>query len=105
MPAVFRCRLLNVAMPLLTVTVVVLLPVRLPGPLATATVTWSVLSVLNTWPNWSRISTVTAGLMAAPAVVLVGCCTKTREVAGAIAVTTKLLEAGPVRLPAFSLSV
>ena len=68
--------MLNVATPLLAVTVVVL-PVKLPGPLAMLTVTVSLLSLLTTLPNWSSILTVTAGARATPAVVFVGCTPKT----------------------------
>ena len=41
--------------------------------LATPTVTWSVLSPMRTVPKESSIFTVTAGLMATPAVEVVGC--------------------------------
>ena len=104
-PVVFRRKLLNEATPLLAVTVVVLLPEKLPGPPATPTVTVSVLSVEIRLPNWSSIWTVTAGAMADPAVVLLGCWPKTSLLA-VDGVTLKLLEAGPVRPPvAVSLSV
>ena len=59
-------------MPALAVTVV-LLPVKLPGPLAMPTVTVSVLSLVTTLPNWSSICTVTDGVIALPAVVFAGC--------------------------------
>ena len=62
------------------------------------TVTVSVLSLVTRLPNWSSILTVTAGVMAAPAVVLLGCTPKTSWLAAA-GVTVKLLEAGPVRPP------
>ena len=66
------CRLPKEATPALAVTVAVLPPVKLPGPLAMPTFTWSVLSVVTRLPNWSSILTVTAGTRAAPAVAFVG---------------------------------
>ena len=51
--------MLKVAVPATAATVTVLVPVKLPGPLA-ATVTLAVLVVRLL--NWSRICTVTAGL-------------------------------------------
>ena len=105
MPAVFRIRLLKVATPPLTVTVVVLPAAKPPGPLATASVTWSLLSLVARLPKWSKTLTVTAGLMATPATVVLGCTPKARWSAAA-GVTVKLLEAGPVRPPLpLSLSV
>src|SRR4051812_21309327 len=82
------CRLPKVARPPTALTVVVLVPVKAPGPVA-LTETLAVLAVRL--PNWSRICTVTAGLMARPAVVVVGCCMNARWSAAA-AVTLKLLE-------------
>ena len=60
----------KVAMPLLAATMRV--PLRLPGPLATASVTLE-LSLATMFPNWSSTSTVIDGLSATPAVALLGC--------------------------------
>ncbi len=91
--------------PALAVAVSVLAPVNEPGPDPRATVTVSVLSLATRLPNWSSMSTFTAGLIAAPAVVLLGSCAKTSWLAAA-GVIVKLLDEGPLRLfVAFSLRV
>src|SRR4051794_27272810 len=65
-------RLENVATPATADTVVVPDSVPLPGlvPIATVTLAVELVTVL---PNASCTATCTAGLIAAPAVVLVGC--------------------------------
>ena len=60
------------ATPPLTVTVVVLPLAKPPGPLATASVTLSLLSLLAKLPNWSNTFAVTAGPITTPAVVPLG---------------------------------
>ena len=64
-------RSLNVAVPFTAATVVVPLSVPPLGFVPMEIVTFAV-DVVGL-PNWSRIATVTAGEMAWPAVVLVGC--------------------------------
>ena len=78
-------------MPALAVRRVGLVPVKLPGPLAMPSATWSVLSVVTTLPNGSSILTVTAAAMGIPAVVVVGCWPNTRWLATAGVTVTKLL--------------
>ena len=71
-----RTRLLNVASPdPFVVALVVELPVKGPGPVATVMFTVAPESA-TALPYWSWTCTVTAGLMAVPAVVVVGCWTK-----------------------------
>src|SRR5262245_48480363 len=77
-PAICKTRVLNVATPFLAATVVVP-PSVAAGPLAMVKVTLAVLLVI-TLLFWSRNSTVTAGLILFPAIVLVGCCRKVRWV-------------------------
>src|SRR5947209_4682778 len=91
-------RLLKVATPALTVTVVVLPPAKPPGPLATDSVTWSVLSLVVKLPKRSNARTVTAGLTATPATVVLGWTLKARWLAAA-GTTVKLAETGPVMPP------
>src|SRR5882724_9270923 len=85
---------LKVATPLTAATAAppLSVPAGFPGLFPIARLTLLVAPVIRA-PNWSRISTVTAGVIVAPAVVLVGCCTKPTEVAtGAGAVMLKALE-------------
>ena len=70
MPAVLIFTLLNVAIPPLAATVNV--PLALPGPLATASVTLEE-SLVTMFPNASSTSTTIEGLFATPAVTLLGC--------------------------------
>ena len=62
-------------MPPFAVTVVVLPLAKAPpvGPEAIEILTGSELSAVSMLPNWSNNSTCTAGTMAMPAVVLLGC--------------------------------
>src|SRR5215467_10655056 len=87
-------RSLDVATPLTAATVVV--PLRVPPaglvPMARETLTLELTRLLPA----SSSSTVTAGVMAWAAAVLVGCCRKARWVA-ADAVMLKALEVAPVR--------
>src|SRR5262245_42585277 len=69
------CKLLKVATPATALTVNVLAGVKDPVRLSTDKVIVSVLVVLRLLSALS-IRTVTGGLIAAPAVVLVGCCPK-----------------------------
>ena len=94
--------MLKVATPALEVIVTVLPPLNAPGPLVIPTVTWSVLSVVTTLPNGSSILTVTAGLMATPAFVSVGCWPKTNWLA-LLELTRMLLDVA-VKLPALVLN-
>ena len=68
-----RTRLLKVATPLLAVTVVVLPPVKPPGPLAMPTVTFGAVAGDDV-AELVHTCTVTAGLIDTPAVAAVGCC-------------------------------
>src|SRR5262249_32855503 len=92
-PVGLRGRGLDGETPATATTGVVRRPGQAPGALA-LTVTGGVLVVRLL--KASRTCTVTAGLMAAPAVVLVGCCPKARWSAAA-AVTVKVFEVAPVR--------
>src|ERR1044072_9411754 len=87
-------RLLTVATPLTAATVVVPLRVPLAGlvPMASETLAVGLTTLL---PAYSSC-TVTAGLLARPAVVLLGCCTKARWVAATTRML-KALEVAPVR--------
>src|SRR5262245_20820056 len=87
-------RLLKVATPLTAATVVVPLRVPPPGLVPRAMVTLAVLPVRLL--NWSRICTVTAGLMDTPATVFVGCCKNARWSAAA-AVMLKAAEVARAR--------
>ncbi len=68
----FRLRLLKVATPFTAATVVVPASVAPPGlvPIATVTVAVDEVTVL---PEESWIATRTAGLMVAPALMVLGC--------------------------------
>src|SRR5947209_15051250 len=79
LPALLMERLLKVAVPLTAATVVVPLRVPLLGLVPIAIVTLAVLLVRL--PFASRICTVTAGVMDAPATVFVGCWPNTSCVA------------------------
>src|SRR5262249_46824520 len=72
-------------------------PLRVPPPgLVPASTALLGFSVVTTLLKASSTATVTAGLMAAPAAVFVGCCTKARWVAAA-AVMLKAAEVAAVR--------
>src|SRR5437867_3962592 len=86
-PARLMLRPLNVATPLTSVARVVV-PLRLPLPLLRLMLAATPATLL---PKLSCARTVTAGLMAAPAMVLLGNCTKLRLAAGA-GLTAMLLE-------------
>src|SRR5712691_9156745 len=73
-------RVEKVATPFTAATVVVPASVPPAGLVPIARVTLLVAPVSRA-PNWSRISTVTAGVIVAPAWVLIGCCTKATDVA------------------------
>ena len=90
-------------MPLTAATVGVPPSVPPPGLVPMATVTLDV-SVVTTLPRLSSTFTVTAGLMVAPAVVLLGCTPKTSCVA-VPAVMLKALEVALVRVPSAAVSV
>ena len=91
-----RTRLLNVASPdPFVVALVVELPVKGPGPVATVMFTVAPESA-TALPYWSWTCTVTAGLMAVPAVVVVGCWTKLSLLAPA-GFTVKVPEVPAVR--------
>src|SRR5580700_8862377 len=97
-------RLLKVARPpALVVALVVEPPVKAPGPLATLIVTVAPLSA-TALPNVSSTWTVGAGLIALPAVVVVGCWTKATLEAPA-AWTLKVFEFGAFTLTVVSLAV
>ena len=81
MPILLIDRLLNVAVPADAATVFVPLSVPPPGFVPIATVTDA--DEFATLPNWSCSCTVTAGLIDAPAVALVGCCPITSFAAAA----------------------
>src|SRR5437899_483456 len=86
----FRCRLLKVATPFTAGVLTVLAAVKALGPVA---LTLTVALLAATLPNWSTTSTTTAGLMAAVAVVVVGCWPKARWLA-VVARLVRLNEAG-----------
>ena len=88
MPALSIDKLLKVAVPADAALVVVPLSVPPPGFVPIATVIDAV--ELTRFPNWSCTCTVTAGLIDAPAVALVGCWPNTNLLA-APATTLKLL--------------
>ena len=98
-PACVGIRFEKVAKPFAAATEVVLAPAIVPPPLM---VTVAVLLV--GLPNWSWIWTVTAGLIALPAVVVVGCWTKANLLA-AVAVTLKLLLIAAVSAPSVAFNV
>src|SRR6202047_4412046 len=90
-------RLLKVATPFAALAVAVLLPPA-KVPLLRVSVTEEV-SLVTVLPLLSSTATVTAGLMAAPPVAVVGCWTKASFEA-APAVIVNALEVGPGRLGA-----
>lgn len=98
-PACVGTRFAKVAVPFTAATEVVLVPESVPPPLM---VTVAVLLVKL--PNWSWILTVTAGLIALPAFVVVGCCTNT-SLLGVPAVTLKLLLVAPASAPSVAFKV
>ena len=102
MPVVLITRLLNVATPLDAVAVAVVEPVE-NLPLLRVKVTVE-LFVVTTFPKASSTSTVTPGLMATPAVALVGCWPKTNLVAAA-ALIVKVDEVAVVRAASVAMSV
>src|SRR5580658_2499834 len=97
-------RLEKVARPAaLVVVLVVEPPVKAPGPLATVIVTVAPLSATGL-PKVSSTWTVGPGLMAMPAVVVVGCWTNTTLEAAA-GFTVKVFEFGALTLTVVSLAV
>ena len=96
-------KLAKLATPLTAATVVVPASVPPPGLLPNATVTFPVKPVaVFPWP--SSTVTCTAGVMVAPAVVLVGCTVNTNWLA-APTVTLKELLVAPVGPAAAAVSV
>ncbi len=93
-----KISLLKVATPPLAVAVKVLPLAKPPDPIAIFSVTLSLLSPFKRLPKRSSTYTVTAGLMATPAVVTLGGTPKARWFAAA-GTTVKLTETGPVTLP------
>src|SRR5271157_2643214 len=71
----------KVAMPAETVAAALPASAPLPGLVPMARVTWVALSPVSTLPSASSTATVTAGVMAEPAAVLLGPWTKTSWVA------------------------
>src|SRR5947208_2540072 len=96
-------RMLNVATPLIALTVDVPLKVPLPGFAAMANVTLDESPVTRLL-NRSSTCTVIAGLIDWPAIVLVGCCKKARWLVEAAAML-KAVEVAPVRLPSAAIRV
>src|SRR5687767_16023207 len=88
-------RLENVATPADADTVVVPDSAPPPGLVPIATVTFAV-ELVTVFPNASCTATCTAGLIAAPAVVLVGCTVKASRDAAA-GLMLKADEVAPVR--------
>src|SRR5436189_5921963 len=90
----FRLKVENVATPLAAATVLVPARVPLAGfvPIATVMLVVAVVTVLP-WASWTV--TCTAGVLAAPAVALLGCTVKTTFAAG----PTPGCWAGPEVLP------
>src|SRR5215472_14920456 len=75
--AIFKS--LNVAMPVLSVNCTSV-PSSVPVP-AESDSTMDTPATFTGFPDPSRTCTVTGGVMTCPAAVLLGCCTKTRELA------------------------
>src|SRR5437899_9041001 len=92
-------RLLKVATPALAFTGVVPLSVPLEGLVPMAMPIEAVLFATNLLPE-SRTLTVTAGLIEAPAPVLVGCCKKAKWSAGQNTSNVPVTEAAMVLHPA-----
>src|SRR5216684_148171 len=92
-PAWLMLRSLNVATPVASVTRVVV-PLRLPLPLLRLVLAATPETLL---PKLSCARTVTAGLMAAPAMASLGDCTKLK-LAGAAGLTVILLETALLRM-------
>ena len=103
MPALLMDRVLKVAMPPTAATVVVPLSVPAEGLVPMAMVTLDV-SLVTRLPNLSSTSTVTAGLIAAPATVLLGCPPKARWSAAA-KVMLNVPEVVPGRAPSVAVRV
>src|SRR5947209_2438092 len=103
MPVLLMDRLLKFAMPPLTVMLVVPLSVPPPGFALMARVILSLLSVVTRLLLLSRTSTLTAGLIALPALAFVGCWLKKRCVPAGV--TLNALEVAPVKLPELAASV
>ena len=99
MPVRLTARFANVATPPAAATLVVPPSVALPGLLPNASVTVPVKPV-TVLPSPSCAVTCTAGVMAAPAVALLGCTVKTSRFAAAGATSNGVLVApvGPVAL-------
>src|SRR5262245_61391732 len=95
-------RLLNVATPLTAAALTVLEPpAKVPELRVSVTVDVSVVTAL---PELSRTATVTAGLIVAPAVALLGCWTKA-SLAAAPAVIVNDVEVALVRVPSLAVRV
>ena len=95
-------RSLKVAMPAAAATVVVPLKAPPPGLVPIPMVTLALLVVR--FPNASTICTVTAGLIATPAVALLGCCRNASALAPA-AMMLNPVEVAPVRPVLLAVSV
>src|SRR2546426_482997 len=98
-------RFAKVATPLTAATVVVPARVPLAGlvPIATVMLVVAVVTVLP-WASWT--ATCTAGVIAAPAAVLLGCTVKTPFAAApTLALTLNALLVTPVRPVADAVSV
>ena len=91
-PARLMLRSLKEATPLVSVVLVVV-PLKTPVPVLRLMLMETPGALL---PKLSCASAVTAGLIATPAPVSLGCCTKAR-LAAAAALTTTLLEVAPTR--------
>src|SRR5207302_1448136 len=89
LPTLLIDRLLNVAVPATAALGVVPLSVPPPGLVPMATPTLAVLLVRL--PNWSRMRTVTAGVIVAPAFALLGCTPKASWLAAAALIVKVLL--------------
>ena len=98
--ALFSVRVPNVATPATALTVVVPPSVLPPGFAASAIVT-ALVAVVTVLPAPSRTRTVGAGVMANPAVTVVGCCTNSSAVAvpgvSAMEVDTSLVRPAEVK--------
>src|SRR5512143_352472 len=92
-------RLPNVATPPTAVALFVLVGANVPGPAAIAIVTTDV-KLVAVLLRESRAVTTTAGRIAAPATVLVGCWVNASETAGAGVIVNVLLAGTEVSEPA-----
>src|SRR5437879_1860493 len=103
MPVLLIDSPLNLAMPPLTVTLDVPLSVPPPAFVPITRVILSLLSLLTRLLPASRTSTLTAGLILAPAVTFVGWPRKTRWVPGGVMLNAA--EVDPDRVPEVATSV